>query len=419
MLIELGVVGRTSPGPAAIAGIRPHRGEYLRLQASGASTDSSWWRSVFPSCKLFPGWETWCLEETVQKDRPKRERLQAALEQIFPRGAVEVGQCEAAGSGRPDCEAWVSLGNQDLSLLVEFKQQLGSEARLREAVELLRRRQDDDSSCLRVLAVPFLSASRQELLRASGVPFFDLAGNAWIVADAVHVDRRGFLNPFLEQRRSRDPFSDKASLVLRALIASGPGRGVRGIAEQVGLSPGYVSKVVQELEGRGYVARREDGLALRRGQELLYDWVRAYRRHWVERRNYFIPAIRAQAVMDAIRHASIGDEYALALQAGASLVAPYADFDVVDVYVHSIDAAVAFAGQLDAREVERGANLRISVPYYRISAFFDKQESAGLPVVSDLQLYLDLFNYPLRGREQAEQLLERRLGPRLEAAERE
>ena len=355
----------------------------------------------------------------MQKDRPQRERLQAALEQLFPRGGVEVGRCEAAGSGRPDCEARVSLDKQDLCLLVEFKQRLGSEARLMEAVELLRRRQDEHPSRLRVLAAPYFSASRQELLRASGVPFFDLAGNAWIVADAVHVDRRGFPNPFLEQRRSRGPFSDKASLVLRALIAFGPGRGVRGIAEQAGLSPGYVSKIVRELEERGYVARRADGLALRHGQELLHDWVHAYRKHWAERRSYFVPVTSAQALMDALRHVSMSDEYALALQAGASLVAPYADFDVVDVYVRSSDAAVAFARRLDAREVERGANLRVSVPYYRISALFDRQELAGLPVVSDLQLYLDLYNYPLRGREQAEHILERRLGPKLEAAQRE
>jgi len=354
----------------------------------------------------------------VQEVRPDRESLQAALEQLFPRSAVELGRCEEAGRRLPDCEAWVSLGSQSLSLLVEFKQ-MGSEARLKEAAELLRRHQGEHPSRLWVLACPFLSSARQEFLRESEVPFFDLAGNAWIVSDAVHVDRRGFPNPFSEQRRARGPFSDKASLVLRALIASGPRRGVRSIAEQAGLSPGYVSKVVQELEERGYVARREEGLALRSGQELLQDWVRAYRKHWIERRGYFLAVPRVQAVVDVIREASISDDYALALQAGASLVAPYADFDVVDVYVHSIDVAVGLAGQLGAREVERGANLRIGVPYYRVSAFFDGQEAGGLPVVSDLQLYLDLYGYPLRGREQAEQILERRLGPKLEAAERE
>ena len=353
----------------------------------------------------------------MEKVRPDRERLQAALEQLFPRGAVDVRQCEVAGPGRPDCEAWVSVGNENLSLLVEFKS-LGSEARLKEDVELIRRRQDEYPSRLWILACPFLSPARQEFLRESGVPFFDFAGNAWIVSDTVHVDRRGFPNPFSEPRRARGPFSDKASLVLRALIAWGPGRGVRSIAEQTGLSPGYVSKVVRELEERRYVARREEGLALQNAQELLQDWVRAYRKHWIERRGYFVPVARAPAVMDALREASVKDEYALTLQAGASLVAHYADFDVVDVYVHDMDAAVTLAAQLEAREVQRGANLRVSVPYYRVSAFFDRQEAAGLPVVSDLQLYLDLYDYPLRGREQAEHILERRLMPKIEAAER-
>jgi len=192
------------------------------------------------------------------------------LAQLFPRGGAEVGLCAAAGHGGPHFEARVSLGGQDFRLLVEFTRPV-SEARLRDAVELLRRRQSEDPGRLRVLAAPFLSRARQELLREGGTPFFDLAGNAWIVAGAVHVDRRGFPNPFPEERPARDPFSDKASLVIRALIALGPGRGVRGIAEQVGLSPGYVSKVVRELEERGYVARREDGLALRHGDELLQD----------------------------------------------------------------------------------------------------------------------------------------------------
>ena len=53
-----------------------------------------------------------------------------------------------------------------------------------------------------------------------------------------------------------------------------------------------------------------------------------------------------------------------------------------------------------------------------LAAFFDRQEAEGLSLVSDLQLYLDLYDYPLRGREQAERLFERRLGPKLAAAER-
>jgi len=350
---------------------------------------------------------------------PSAGEVQSALQQLFPSGQVQVAHEERARERRADYEAWVQLGKRRLNLLVEYKD-MGSAARLKEAVELLRGRQLGDPSELWVLAAPFLSPPRQSLLRERGVPFFDLAGNAWISHAAILIDRRGFANPFLEQRRSRGPFSDKASLVLRSLISSGPGRGVRGIAEEVGLSPGYVSKIVQELERRGYVARQEDGLALRHGQELLQDWVRAYRKRSVKTMSYFVSATSAKAVMDMMAQSLhlAPDEYALTTQAGASLIVPYADFDSVDVYVHQAEVAEALARDLDAREVQRGANLRISLPYYRVSAFFDRQEAAGLSVVSDLQLYLDLYDYPLRGREQAEQLFERRLGPKLAAAER-
>ena len=176
-----------------------------------------------------------------------------------------------------------------------------SEARLREAAELLCARQAQEPSRWWILSAPYFSPSRQDVLRGLGVPFFDLAGNAWLVGDAVHVDRRGFANPFVEERASRSPFSDKASLVVRALIAGGPRRGIRALAKEVDLSPGYVSKVVQELERRGYAARLADGIALRRGEDLLTDWVAAYRKRAVAGREYFVPASGAGAVLDALR----------------------------------------------------------------------------------------------------------------------
>jgi len=355
----------------------------------------------------------------MPENEPSRDEIRSALEQLFPSEKVAVAEEVQVNDQRADFEARVRLGKQRVSLLVEYKD-VSSEARLMEAIELLRSRQARHSNEHWVFAAPFLSPSRQNLLREWNVPFFDFAGNAWITGDATHIDRRGFPNPFLEQRRSRDPFSDKASLVLRSLISSGPGRGVRSIAEEVGLSPGYVSKVVQELERRGYVARHEGGLVLRHGRELLQDWAGAYRKRSIETKDYFVQARSAMAVMDAMKQSLhlAGDQYALTMQAGASLIVRYADFDSVDVYVRQAEVAAAMAHELNAREVDRGANLRIALPYYRVSAFFGRQEVEGLSLVSDVQLYLDLYDYPLRGREQAEQLLERRLGPRLETAER-
>jgi len=340
------------------------------------------------------------------------------LELLFPSGGIEVAQAPVAESWA-DYAVSLKLREQRLKFRVEFMN-LSSDVRLWEWAEAPESLPERDGCEWRVLAAPFFSPARQERLRASGISFFDLAGNAWLAHAAVHVDRRGFPNPFGEERSSRDPYSDKASLVLRSLISSGPGRGVRAIAQEVGLSPGWVSKVVQELERRGYVARRPEGLALQHGEELLEEWVVSYRRRSNQVRSYSVAASSAQGVMDALR-GSLGDldqQCALAGHAGASLVARHAEFDVVDVYVRDAADAEVVANAAGAREVDRGANLHISVPYYRVSAFFGRRHVEGLPVVSDLQLYLDLYDYPRRGREQAEYLLEHRLRGELEAAAR-
>lgn len=70
---------------------------------------------------------------------------------------------------------------------------------------------------------------------------------------------------------------------------------------------------------------------------------------------------------------------------------------------------------MGARRVERGGNINVSLPYYRVSAFYDAQMPKGSArTASDIQLYLDLYDFPVRGREQAEHLYERRLRPMIE-----
>ena len=69
---------------------------------------------------------------------------------------------------------------------------------------------------------------------------------------------------------------------------------------------------------------------------------------------------------------------------------------------------------MNLKPVEQGGNLVIMRPYYRNSVFYGSQLVDGLRIVSDIQLYLDLYGYPLRGLEQAEHLLEKRIRPVLE-----
>ncbi len=50
-------------------------------------------------------------------------------------------------------------------------------------------------------------------------------------------------------------------------------------------------------------------------------------------------------------------------------------------------------------------------PYYKNSIYYGSQIVDGLRVVSDIQLYLDLYGYPIRGLEQAEHIFNHCIKP--------
>jgi len=349
-------------------------------------------------------------------------KLKGALGAAFPGARVSLRSQPRSGPRRAEWRARIRGETLDLELSIEYKRALTS-GRLQDAITHIRHHAALDDETVWVLVCDYLSPGMQEALRDAGVPFVDFAGNAWLQHRGVHVDRRGFANPAAETRLPRGPFSDKASLVTRALFVSRGGRGVRELAGELALTPGYVSKVLMELDRRGYLARRDDGVALRHAGELLTDWLHAYRgRRPVSTKTYFAPATSTKALIEAARTAdfALWPDYALTMQSGASLVSRYAEFDALEVYVRDASMADGIAVQMGARPVSRGANLAIMVPYYRVSAFCGERRIRGLSVVSDLQLYLDLYDFPLRGREQAERIFERHLSPRLrelEAAE--
>jgi hypothetical protein len=107
-------------------------------------------------------------------------------------------------------------------------------------------------------------------------------------------------------------------------------------------------------------------------------------------------------------------EHALGLHAGAALVAPHAVYGEVHIYVSGEKEADFFITGLKLRKVSQGANVILLFPFYKRSVFWDVQKRDGLKVTSDLQLFLDLYNYPLRGREQAEHLFAKRLKKKFE-----
>ncbi|HET6763555.1 MAG TPA: hypothetical protein VFH27_07775 [Longimicrobiaceae bacterium] len=253
-------------------------------------------------------------------------------------------------------------------------------------------------------------------LREGRESFVDVGGAVFLSFPQLIVDRA---NLKLPQRagapsRSFDAFADRSSLVVRTLLEApdhgAPTWGVRQLAEAAGVSPATSSRVVGELRRYGLVTVRRSGreseITLADARGLFTLWTGAYQ--W--RANHSIavgaPIGDPLRFLHRSRSAFGSRRWALTLQSGAALVAPHASWDRIHAYVDVDDAAelVDIASEQGWPLAPEG-RLVLMKPFYRDSVWHGVQEVTGLPVVSDLQLALDLWHYPVRGREQAEHLL--------------
>lgn len=312
---------------------------------------------------------------------------------------------------RPDFLAQVSFGNVRFKLIGEIISQQSS-AVLKEKITLLKSYAGIDQDSVPIIVAQYLSPDRRKLCQNAGVYFLDMCGNIFLEYDGLYIERIGFPNRFPEKRKGRGPFSDKASLILRAMLSSKRKLwGIRELAQSVYLDPGFVSRMARELEKRNYVVRANSKLKLGDPKSILEDWVREYDYKRNRDVKYFCLAKGPDEIVDKVSNADISEriQFAFGLHAGANLVSPFAVYNEVHIYIPSQESIDWFVRKLKLREVQEGANLVFLLPYYKHSVFYNKQKIRGLWVVSDLQLYLDLYNYPIRGLEQAQHLYDKRL----------
>jgi len=83
------------------------------------------------------------------------------------------------------------------------------------------------------------------------------------------------------------------------------------------------------------------------------------------------------------------------------------------MYIPSIDDLEIWEKTLELQKVDIGGNIELYVPYDK-GVFYKTQPIPNkivpeIPIVSNVQLYMDLFNKPARGAEQAAHLRELKL----------
>lgn len=281
--------------------------------------------------------------------------------------------------------------------------------------QLLRDRQPGLSVVLLVVA-PAITDSARALLRERGIGYWDLGGSFYLdLPQALYVLDRP--RPKEGARRLSAIYRGRAAQVLHALLleSSRPWH-VDQMAAHAEVSSYTVHRVFSFLEDQLWLEKQGSGprsvRMLRKPGALLDAWADAhsltfYRMHGYHRwaRD---PALLLRSIEKALD--DVGVEHALTLDAGARLVAPFAtSADRLTILVTQGSQLDQAAVAADLRPADEGENVVFLATPDHWPLMFRRQID-GAWVASDVQLYLDLWASPARGREQARHLRTERLG---------
>jgi hypothetical protein len=207
-------------------------------------------------------------------------------------------------------------------------------------------------------------------------------------------------------RKARNIFEPKASRILRCLL-SNPGKtwSIREIAREVRVSVGYTHAVTASLLDLGYVIRNEVNLIEAVNPiKLLERWA-SYHRYDHENRflEYYTFEREIERIIEKLRN--VTSDYALTTLGGAYLVSPYVRPNILELYVRDEAQVKKIIEDLRFKPTPKDGNVRLVMPYDD-GVFYKTQIVDHVKIVSNVQLYVDLFNYPSRGEEAAQRILD-------------
>jgi len=333
------------------------------------------------------------------------------LRELFP---TAKGWEEASGN---------RVGSQPADLVVKFRMKdhehtlvlevagLGQPKQIREAITRLNEIRREVPDAYPVAVSGYISSQSAAILRRNGLGYLDLSGNCYLAFENIHIEKEGKPNVHPSTRPLKSLFGARATRVVRVLLVDPQHAWRLGeLAKAAEVSLGHAHNVVKRLEELAWVERGEQQrIRLVRPGDLLDAWADAY----IYRQNgvaaYFSPErITRKLMADVAAWAqAAGRRYAFSLHSGAALVAPNIRFPAIHCYLDGDPGGLVNA--LGLRPGEREGNVHILSPYDR-GVFYAPLEKGGLSVVCLPQLYVDLFRYERRGREQAQYLRREAVG---------
>ena len=175
------------------------------------------------------------------------------------------------------------------------------------------------------------------------------------------------------------------------------------LASETGLTRAYVSIVIRRMLDAGYIRQDGKGYRLQSPDQMLDDWSGVYRfDRYLWKQEYAMAFRQVNEGMDklACAFAKSTFQFAMTGPCGEYLRCPYMEPSIVTAYVS--EPPIGISG---LHPVERDGNVILYVPQNQ-GFFVGGNIIDNIPVVSDIQLYLDLKKMPGRSGDQADYLRE-------------
>jgi hypothetical protein len=270
---------------------------------------------------------------------------------------------------------------------------------------------------LPMVASTFIGERTRELLKMENVNYLDLAGNLYVNIPKLnlYLERIVNKNPFTNTPPLKNIFAAKSSRLARAMLNE-PRRSwsMSELSKETELSIGQTFNVLEAMGSEQLAQKKDDNLwSLTDPTALLEAWQKVYPTY--KSRKYTFYSYSSNMLSSQVREVAERKQlpYALGFFSGADMVAPYIrGINKVQFYTDQLSVE-KWRDALELKEVGNGGNVEIYVPYDKGVLYGVQMLPPGVgdtPVVSNIQLYMDLFNNPARGEEAATHIREEKLG---------
>jgi DNA-binding HxlR family transcriptional regulator len=327
-------------------------------------------------------------------------------------------------------------GKNRVRVLGEIKQAFSPRS-IADIAPWVRRLKDLRSDVSVALIATALSEQSQAFCLENGIDFLDLAGNISVnIPGKFTLQRTGMRarggKESKDLPQTSNVFSGRYSRVLRVLLENPKLWTLTEIGRQLdeqtrrfsnlfpsssqitfSISPGTISKALATLEEQLLIRRQGTAVVIPEPKRVLSQWAEKYKERYRWRlRSSFQTGNPFGKDLSNIRagiDALVSGPYVFTAAAAAASAAPFIDIDIVDIFLlpNNSDTSI--------RKLAASTNgtppLRFITPY-DAGVFMYAREIKGVPIVSDVQAYLDLYARGGRDLKQADYLLQSSVEPR-------